>query len=263
MRIPFRNGKRDNAKSGKDLSSLGEGNESLGASPDGKPVADDLLRAEFEEAAARLESSAGADQMSQEDLLMLYGLYKQATSGPCTTFRPPFFDLKARSKWYGILAHHIALNDQRCSLPTVIAFTSSRIAPSCYIHWSRARLLSLTRNMCNATLKVAFTWWKQSHHTNLEVRKDSILKERLESRMKSPCRAAWKNLEDMPQEQAKVIYTEAVRKILPMEGNGRVGGMRPVISRMADEATNSDDDVPVNYLPLASPRFEAILFNAN
>lgn len=57
------------------------------------------LQAEFEEAASRLEASAGSAGLEQDDLLLLYGLYKQATCGPCTSFRPSFFDLKGRSKW--------------------------------------------------------------------------------------------------------------------------------------------------------------------
>lgn len=32
--------------------------------------------------------------------LDLYGLYKQATSGPCFTAKPSFFDLRGRAKWY-------------------------------------------------------------------------------------------------------------------------------------------------------------------
>lgn len=32
--------------------------------------------------------------------LQLYGLYKQASSGPCGTAKPSFFDFKGRAKWY-------------------------------------------------------------------------------------------------------------------------------------------------------------------
>lgn len=68
----------------------------------------------FDEAAARLEGSMGSSKLSQEHLLLLYGLYKQATCGPCTTFRPSFFDIKARSKWYGMPASN--------TWPSVISF---------------------------------------------------------------------------------------------------------------------------------------------
>jgi acyl-CoA-binding protein len=54
----------------------------------------------FEAAAAHVASLAGGDTLNTEVLLQLYGLYKQATSGPCQSFRPSFFDRKARSKWY-------------------------------------------------------------------------------------------------------------------------------------------------------------------
>ncbi len=53
----------------------------------------------FEGAAAMVASVAGSDTLGTDTLLHLYGLYKQATSGPCTTFRPSFFDRKARAKW--------------------------------------------------------------------------------------------------------------------------------------------------------------------
>jgi diazepam-binding inhibitor (GABA receptor modulating acyl-CoA-binding protein) len=36
---------------------------------------------------------------SQSDMLDLYGLYKQATSGDATGSRPGMFDLKGRAKW--------------------------------------------------------------------------------------------------------------------------------------------------------------------
>lgn len=54
------------------------------------------LDIEFDKAAAHV---ACGNQLSNEALLKLYGLYKQATAGPCTAFRPSFFDRKARAKW--------------------------------------------------------------------------------------------------------------------------------------------------------------------
>ena len=36
---------------------------------------------------------------SDSDLLILYGLYKQATIGNCNTDRPGFLDFKGKSKW--------------------------------------------------------------------------------------------------------------------------------------------------------------------
>ena len=53
----------------------------------------------FDAAAAMVASVAGSGTLKAEDLLHLYALYKQATSGPCDTFRPSFFDRKARAKW--------------------------------------------------------------------------------------------------------------------------------------------------------------------
>ena len=61
------------------------------------------------------------------------------------------------------------------------------------------------------------------------------------------CRAAWKNLEGMPQEQAKMIYIESVKQILPGVENEKAGGMGAVISRLAiDASADDEDDVPVN-----------------
>lgn len=53
----------------------------------------------FDAAAAMVASVAGNDTLGTDILLHLYGLYKQATSGPCDTFRPSFINMKARSKW--------------------------------------------------------------------------------------------------------------------------------------------------------------------
>ncbi|KAJ3688441.1 hypothetical protein LUZ61_017605 [Rhynchospora tenuis] len=36
---------------------------------------------------------------SDQDLLILYGLYKQATVGPVNTDRPAFYSMKERAKW--------------------------------------------------------------------------------------------------------------------------------------------------------------------
>jgi diazepam-binding inhibitor (GABA receptor modulating acyl-CoA-binding protein) len=36
---------------------------------------------------------------SNNDLLILYGLYKQSTIGDCNTKKPSIFDIKGSSKW--------------------------------------------------------------------------------------------------------------------------------------------------------------------
>ncbi|QCD90909.1 acyl-CoA-binding protein [Vigna unguiculata] len=36
---------------------------------------------------------------TNEDLLIIYGLYKQATVGPVNTARPGMFNMKDRAKW--------------------------------------------------------------------------------------------------------------------------------------------------------------------
>lgn len=40
-----------------------------------------------------------ASSLNSEQLLKLYGLYKQAKQGPCDTSRPSWYQLEARSKW--------------------------------------------------------------------------------------------------------------------------------------------------------------------
>lgn len=51
---------------------------------------------EFEKAA---ESAKKLTNVGNEDLLSLYGLYKQATVGDCNTDKPGFFDMKGQAKW--------------------------------------------------------------------------------------------------------------------------------------------------------------------
>ena len=53
----------------------------------------------FEAAAARVASLAGAGDLSDDQLLKLYALFKQGTDGPCTSAKPSFFDLKGKAKW--------------------------------------------------------------------------------------------------------------------------------------------------------------------
>ena len=54
---------------------------------------------EFEAATAFVASLAARDDLGEGDLLRLYGLYKVATEGRCSTKRPSIFDPKGRIKW--------------------------------------------------------------------------------------------------------------------------------------------------------------------
>ena len=55
------------------------------------------LEEEFRQSVSRIKSS---DTMpSDEDLLILYGLYKQATQGDCTIPQPWRVQVDARAKW--------------------------------------------------------------------------------------------------------------------------------------------------------------------
>jgi diazepam-binding inhibitor (GABA receptor modulating acyl-CoA-binding protein) len=38
--------------------------------------------------------------LPNEQLLALYGFYKQATTGKCNIPQPSFFDFKGKAKWY-------------------------------------------------------------------------------------------------------------------------------------------------------------------
>ena len=53
--------------------------------------------AEFEKAAEDIRKLTKRPE--NEELLQLYGLFKQATVGDCNTDRPGMFDPKGRAKW--------------------------------------------------------------------------------------------------------------------------------------------------------------------
>ncbi|KAI3713665.1 hypothetical protein L1987_72248 [Smallanthus sonchifolius] len=55
------------------------------------------LKEEFEEHAAKAKTLP--QTTTNEDLLVLYGLYKQATVGPVNTDRPGMFSMRERAKW--------------------------------------------------------------------------------------------------------------------------------------------------------------------
>ena len=55
----------------------------------------------FQAAADFVQSHASS--VSDGCKLDLYGLYKQATSGPCSTAKPSLFDFRGRTKWYAAL----------------------------------------------------------------------------------------------------------------------------------------------------------------
>lgn len=63
---------------------------------DASPL-DEAFHAAADAVAAAVAASTA--NLKQDDKLQLYGLYKQAMEGPCTSGRPAFWDLKARSKW--------------------------------------------------------------------------------------------------------------------------------------------------------------------
>ena len=67
-------------------------NKSTLFSPDDMPVTE----AEFTQAA---EDVKRYKQCTNDEQLELYGWYKQATIGDCTTERPGMFDLKGKAKW--------------------------------------------------------------------------------------------------------------------------------------------------------------------
>merc|ERR1711893_385212 len=61
------------------------------------PHATRIMSAEFNKAAEDVKKLKASP--SNDDLLELYGLFKQATVGDCNTDRPGMFDLKGKAKW--------------------------------------------------------------------------------------------------------------------------------------------------------------------
>ena len=57
----------------------------------------DDLKADFEQAA--IDVKALSSKPSDDELLQLYGLYKQATEGDASGPKPGFFDLVGRAKF--------------------------------------------------------------------------------------------------------------------------------------------------------------------
>ncbi len=57
----------------------------------------DSVRGACQEAAAWAASHGGS--LSEDDKLALYGLYKQATHGPCGAPAPSLLEFTARAKW--------------------------------------------------------------------------------------------------------------------------------------------------------------------
>ncbi|CAA0838831.1 Acyl-CoA-binding domain-containing protein 6 [Striga hermonthica] len=55
------------------------------------------LKEEFEEYAEKVRTLPSSP--SNENLLILYGLYKQATVGNVNTSRPGMFNMKEKAKW--------------------------------------------------------------------------------------------------------------------------------------------------------------------
>lgn len=67
---------------------------------DPEHLSEESINKAFQGAADQVAAAAaGKEALTKDQQLALYGLYKQATCGPCTTFRPSFFDVKARAKW--------------------------------------------------------------------------------------------------------------------------------------------------------------------
>ena len=58
---------------------------------------DDSLTETFNQAANHLQNLL--PNLDNQTLLTLYGYYKQGSHGPCTTPKPSWYDMKAKSKW--------------------------------------------------------------------------------------------------------------------------------------------------------------------
>ncbi|OQR66636.1 acyl-CoA-binding protein-like [Tropilaelaps mercedesae] len=56
-----------------------------------------MSEADFNKAAEEVKELP--KKLSDNDLLELYSLYKQATTGNCNTACPGMFDLKGKAKW--------------------------------------------------------------------------------------------------------------------------------------------------------------------
>jgi len=54
------------------------------------------IKTEFDKACEDIKT---LNNLDNETLLNLYGLYKQALEGDCVLPKPSFFDLKANAKW--------------------------------------------------------------------------------------------------------------------------------------------------------------------
>lgn len=59
---------------------------------------------DFNAAADCVARIAATGEVPDAELLRLYGLYKQATEGPCVEKKPSFFDIKGRSKHFAWVA---------------------------------------------------------------------------------------------------------------------------------------------------------------
>ena len=57
-----------------------------------------LLQADFDKAAEDVKTKASSN-LSNDNKLALYGLYKQGTDGDISTSKPGVFDQKGRAKW--------------------------------------------------------------------------------------------------------------------------------------------------------------------
>ncbi|MBD4017447.1 acyl-CoA-binding protein, partial [Xanthomonas citri pv. citri] len=55
------------------------------------------LKEDFEQHAEKAKTLP--ENTTNEDKLILYGLFKQATVGPCDTSRPGMFNMRDRAKW--------------------------------------------------------------------------------------------------------------------------------------------------------------------
>lgn len=76
------------------------------------------LDIEFEAASTFVAMHVSESNFTDAIKLKLYGLFKQATVGPCDAPKPGMFDLKGKSKWYtnSSRTSHVHINDPSWSL---------------------------------------------------------------------------------------------------------------------------------------------------
>lgn len=133
----------------------------------------------FDKAAKYVQTLA--PELNSEQLLNLYGLYKQATIGPCNICKPKWYQMQAIKKWeawknLGELDQETAMNNYICAVTKINPAWETDAITESHAWTTVSRLPNMEEELLDID-KTFLDWVKEGHEEKVReiLQKDNTL----------------------------------------------------------------------------------------